>query len=163
MAELGLVYHEIPPLWAPDSRVLILGSIPSPRSRETGFYYGHPRNRFWKTVAAVFGEAVPETIEEKKALMLKHRLALWDVLQSCYIRGASDGSIKDPVPNDIRGLMGKTEISRIFTTGEKADRLYMKLVYQSTGLRSERLPSTSPANCAVSDAELVRAYERIII
>ena len=125
MAELGLVYHEIPPLWAPDSRVLILGSIPSPRSRETGFYYGHPRNRFWKTVAAVFGEAVPETIEEKKALMLKHRLALWDVLQSCYIRGASDGSIKDPVPNDIRGLMEKTEISRIFTTGEKADRLYM--------------------------------------
>ena len=163
MAELGLVYHEIPPLWAPDSRVLILGSIPSPRSRETGFYYGHPRNRFWKTVAAVFGEAVPETIEEKKALMLKHRLALWDVLQSCYIRGASDGSIKDPVPNDIRGLMEKTEISRIFTTGEKADRLYMKLVYQSTGLRSERLPSTSPAKCGVSDAELVRASARIII
>ena len=163
MAELGLVYHEIPPLWAPDSRVLILGSIPSPRSRETGFYYGHPRNRFWKTVAAVFGEEVPETIEEKKTLMLKHRLALWDVLQSCYIRGASDGSIKDPVPNDIKGLMDKTEISRIFTTGEKADRLYMKLVYQSTGLRSERLPSTPPANCAVSDAELVRAYERIII
>ena len=159
-AELSRVYHELPPVWSEESEILILGSLPSPKSRETGFYYGHPRNRFWKVLAGVYGEPVPRTIDEKKSMLKRHRIALWDVLESCLIRGASDTSIKDPVPNDIKGLIRKTHIRRIITTGSKAYSLYMKLVYPKTGIKAERLPSTSPANCAVSDQELVTMYKK---
>lgn len=157
------IWHEIPPVWAPDSELLMLGSLPSPKSRETGFYYGHPRNRFWRVLAAVFEEPVPEDVEAKRSLILRHRIALWDVIDNCLIRGASDSSIKDPVPNDIAGLMKKTRISRIFTTGARADELYMKLCYPDTGVPSVRLPSTSPANCAMSDLEIIRIYKENIL
>ncbi len=159
-AELRRVYHELPPVWTEDSEILILGSLPSPRSRETGFYYGHPRNRFWKVMAGVFGEAIPETVCEKKDMLNRHRIALWDVIESCLIRGAADTSIKNPIPNDIGGLIERTHISRVITTGSKAYSLYMKLVYPHTGIQAEALPSTSPANCAVSDQELIAMYKR---
>ncbi len=157
------IWHEIPALWSPDSELLMLGSLPSPKSRETGFYYGHPRNRFWRVMAAVFEEPIPEDVEAKRSLMLRHRIALWDVIDNCLIRGASDSSIKDPVPNDIAGLMKKTHIRRIFTTGARADELYMKLCYPDTGLASIRLPSTSPANCAMKDQEIIRIYKENIL
>ena len=154
------VTHTFPPVYAPDSSVLILGSIPSPKSREIGFYYGHPRNRFWSVLAQVLNEPVParEDIEAKKALCLRHHIALWDVLASCYIHGADDGSIEEPVPNDIAGLLQKTQITHIFATGTKAYQLYRKYCEMKTGVEAVRLPSTSPANCAVKEEALLNAY-----
>lgn len=156
------VVHNIPPLCSPDSRILILGSIPSPLSRETGFYYGNPRNRFWKVLAGVYGVREPETTEEKKKLVLEHGLALWDVLRECIIRGASDGSIREPVPNDIPGLLEGSSINKICTTGEKSYKLYMKYVFPLTGMKAIRLPSTSPANCAVSLERLIGIYSEAL-
>ena len=118
------VTHEFPAVYDRNSRVLLLGSIPSPKSREVGFYYGHPQNRFWKVLAQVLGENVPETIPQKKALLKKHHVALWDVLESCTIVGASDTSIEDAVPNRIGELVKKSKVSRIFCTGATAHRLY---------------------------------------
>ena len=158
--KLNFVTHTFPPLYAADSKVLILGSIPSPKSRELGFYYGHPRNRFWSVLSQVLDEPVParEDIEAKKSLCLRHGIALWDVLASCYIHGADDGSIEEPVPNDIAGLLRKTQITQIFTTGAKADTLYRRYCLPETGVEALRLPSTSPANCAVKDEDLLKAY-----
>ena len=155
------VLHELPPVWSADSRTLVLGSIPSPKSRETGFYYGHPQNRFWRTLARVFGEPVPETVPEKKAMLRRHKVALWDVLASCTIVGAGDSSIEDPVPNDVAGLVAKTKVTRIFCTGATAHRLYVRHCAKAVGIDAVRLPSTSPANCAVSDEALVEAYRAI--
>ncbi len=155
------VTHEFPPLYDENSRILILGSIPSPKSREQGFYYGHPQNRFWKVIAAVLDERLPVTIDEKKALLLKHGIALWDSLEECDIQGASDSSVKNPVPTDISRLLSETKITRIYTTGAAADRYYMKYQSDAAGIRSVRLPSTSPANCAVSMEKLIEAYSVI--
>ena len=158
MAELTHVTHEFPPLFDADSEVLILGSIPSPRSREQGFYYGHPQNRFWKVMAAVLEEPLPETIDEKKAMLLKHHIALWDSLEECDIAGASDSSIKNPVPTDIPALLKKTKIQKIFTTGAAAQKYYDKFQLPLTGIPSVKLPSTSPANCAVKLETLTGEY-----
>ena len=152
------IYHELEPVFSEESRILILGSLPSPKSRETGFYYGHPKNRFWRVISTVFEEPLPETIEQKRELILRHRLALWDVIESCLIKGASDSSIKEPVANDIPKLLERTGISHIVTTGRKAQSLYMKLVYPRTGIEAICLPSTSPANCAVGEEELISCY-----
>lgn len=152
------VTHEFPALFAPDSEILMLGSIPSPKSREQGFYYGHPQNRFWKVMAEVLREPVPATIDEKKAMLLKHKIALWDVLDSCTIVGASDTSIEDVVPNDISKIVAKTKIKRIFCTGATAHKLYQKYCEAGTGMPAIKLPSTSPANCAVKFEKLVEAY-----
>ena len=157
-----LVTHEFPALYDRNSRVLLLGSIPSPKSREQGFYYGHPQNRFWKVLAAVLGESVPETIPQKKAMLKKHHIALWDVLESCTIVGASDTSIEDAVPNKISELVKATRVERIFCTGATAHKLYQKYCAADVGIDAERLPSTSPANCAVSFEKLVEAYRRIL-
>ena len=156
------VTHEFGPLYDADCEVLILGSIPSPKSREQAFYYGHPQNRFWKVMAAVVGEPVPQTIEEKRRMMLKHHIAMWDALEACDIRGASDSSIKNPVPTDIPGLLAKTRITRIYATGATAYKYYQKFNAPRTGIDAVRLPSTSPANCAVSQEELVEAYRVIL-
>lgn len=160
---LQFVTHTFPAVFDARSRVLILGSIPSPKSREQGFYYGHPRNRFWRTLSKVLAEEEPEQgdIEAKKALLLRHGIALWDVLASCYIHGADDGSISEPVPNDIAGLIRHTEIAGVFTTGKKADALYRKYCLPQTGIPAVCLPSTSPANCAVKDEALILAYGQI--
>jgi len=156
------VSHEFPALYDRSSRVLLLGSIPSPKSREVGFYYGHPQNRFWKVLAQVLGEAVPETIPQKKAMLKKHHVALWDVLESCTIVGASDTSIEDAVPNKISELVQASHVDRIFCTGAAAHKLYQKYCAKDVGIDAVKLPSTSPANCAVSIEKLVEAY-RIIL
>ena len=117
---LQTVVHTIPPLYDSHSRVLLLGSIPSPKSREIGFFYGHPQNRFWRVLAAVLGEEVPQTIDEKRAMCLKHHVALWDTIARCDIAGASDTSIRNAEPNDIGKLVRESEITRIFATGGRA-------------------------------------------
>lgn len=160
-AGTGIVYHEFGPLFDKSSRVLVLGTIPSPKSREQGFYYGHPRNRFWKMLAQVFDEPVPENIEEKKALALGHHVALWDVLASCTIRGAEDASIRDAVPNDLQVILSQADIRAIFATGAKAEALYRKFCEPVTGVPCIRLPSTSPANCAMKDEALLAEYQKI--
>lgn len=157
------VKHTIPPVFAPDSLVLLLGTMPSPQSRRQGFYYGHPQNRFWRALAEVFGAPVPEVndIAAKKRLLLQNRLALWDVLADCLIDGAADSSIKAPNPNDIAGLIPKTQIQAVFCTGQKAWQLYQRLCLPACHIPAELLPSTSPANRRVSDAELLAAYQKI--
>ena len=156
------VTHEFPALFDANSEVLMLGSIPSPKSREQGFYYGHPQNRFWKVLANVLNEPLPATIDEKKTMLLKHHIALWDVLDSCTIIGASDTSIEDVVPNDIATLLAKTKIRRIFCTGATAHKLYEKYCEKSTGIKAIKLPSTSPANCAVKMERLAEEYKVIL-
>lgn len=141
------VLHELAPVFDKQSRVLFLGTIPSPKSREKGFYYAHPQNRFWPVLAAVFGEEVPMTTEERRNFALSHGIALWDVLASCTIRGADDQSIKDPVANDLSIILNHADIRAIFTTGKKAAALYKKYCLPQTKREAIELPSTSPANC----------------
>lgn len=159
---LQTVFHTIPPLYDSHSRVLLLGSIPSPKSREAGFYYAHPQNRFWRVLAAVLGEEVPQTIEEKRAMCLKHHVALWDTIARCDIAGASDTSIRNAVPNDIGKLVRESEITRIFATGGKSADLYRKLIEPQLHIPTTQLPSTSPANAAWSLERLIEAYRVIL-
>ncbi len=157
-----IVSHEFGPFYDENSRVLILGSIPSPKSREMGFYYGHPRNRFWMVLADVLGEAVPETVAERKAFLTRNRIALWDVLDSCEINGAEDASIRDPKPNDMNMILEKADIRAVFTTGGKATKLYEKLCFPVCGIPAIGLPSTSPANCGCSYEKLKDAYGQVL-
>ncbi|MBQ5804851.1 MAG: DNA-deoxyinosine glycosylase [Erysipelotrichaceae bacterium] len=154
-------YHQIEPVYDKNSKILILGSFPSVKSRETGFFYGHPQNRFWKIVAAVFEEDVPATIEEKKKMLLRNGIALWDVVASCEIEGSADSSIRNVRPNDIKKLIGKTSISRIYVNGTTALKLYQKYLEEQLGMEAIVLPSTSPANAAYSIERLIDAW-RII-
>lgn len=155
------VTHNFPPLFAPDSRALILGSIPSPKSREQAFFYGHPQNRFWPVLAAVFGEPAPQTIEDKRSLALRHRIAMWDTLAACDIRGASDTSIRNPVANDLPWLIAQTRVRAVFCTGTTSYKYYKKLCQPQTGIEAVCLPSTSPANAAWSKERLIQAYSVI--
>lgn len=147
------------PVFSKNSRVLILGSYPSPKSFAQNFYYGHPQNRFWPLVAALTGCAVPQTIPEKQALILNNGLALWDSLESCTITGASDASIRDPVPNDIAAMLSKTAVHSIFCNGAAAHRYYRQFNQANTGIPAQRLPSTSPANAAFSFQRLLEAWQ----
>ena len=156
------VTHEFPPVYDENCKVLIIGSIPSPKSREQGFYYGHPQNRFWTVLGAVFGEAAPGSVPEKKTFVLAHHIALWDALEECDISGASDSSIKNPVPTDIPWLLERTKIRAVFATGATAYKYYQKYNFPQTGIEAVRLPSTSPANCAVSLSKLIEAYTVIL-
>ena len=142
------VVHTFGPLYNEDSGILILGSIPSPASREMGFYYGHPRNRFWQMVAELYGMPLPDSIEEKKALVLSHGLALWDVIEECDIIGASDSSVKNAVPTDILSLLGKTQIQTILCNGALSKKIYDQYQLPRTGIPAQKMPSTSPANAA---------------
>lgn len=160
--EYQTVYHNFEPLYQPDSKILLLGSIPSPKSREQGFFYGHPQNRFWRVLAAVCRQAVPQTIEEKRALCTAHHIALWDVLASCEIKGASDAAIRNPVANPIESLISKTQIEAIFTTGTTAYTLYQKLCLPRTHLSARKLPSTSPANAAWTIERLITQYTAML-
>ena len=162
MAEYEHVKHTFEPVYDENSKILILGSLPSVKSREQGFYYGHPQNRFWKVLADVLDEEIPETVEQRKKMLAKHHIALWDVLDSCEIKGASDTSIKDPVANDMNVILSKAGIRAIFTTGAKADELYKKMCYPICGVASIRLPSTSPANCGYKYENLKEAYSQIL-
>ena len=153
------VTHEFPPVFDERSRVLILGTIPSPRSREFGFYYMHPQNRFWKMLCAVLNEKLPSDIEGRKLLCLKHGIALWDVLESCDISGAEDSSIKNAVPNDLRMIIDNCPIRAVFTTGKKAHALYGK--HFTELIPDIWLPSTSPANRTISESEMLEQYRKI--
>lgn len=159
MKEPHPVVHPFPPVWDTDSRVLILGSFPSERSRETGFYYGHPQNRFWRVLAALYHVSVPQTNEEKRALLLARHIALWDSVAACEIVGSSDASIRGAVPNDVAGLLAKTHIHTIFTNGTAARRVYEKYTEPLTGKPCVPLPSTSPANAARSLEKLIDAWQ----
>lgn len=156
------IIHSIEPVFDTESRVLILGTMPSPKSREVQFYYGHPQNRFWRVLAAVLGEEVPRSVPEKKAMLLRHRIALWDVLAECEITGASDSSIRNPVANDLSVILDHAPVQAVFTTGATAWKLYTRLQKPHTGIEAVRLPSTSPANCAVKMEALTEAYKAIL-
>ena len=148
------------PVYGPSSRALILGTWPSPKSREMAFYYGHPQNRFWPMLAALTGEPIParEDIDAKKQLILRHGLALWDTLESCTITGASDASIKDVEPNDLAALVNRLGVQAIFCNGATSGRLYRKYAQPLTGLEAVVLPSTSPANAAFTMPRLLDAW-----
>jgi hypoxanthine-DNA glycosylase len=161
MAELTHVDRGIDPTYDAHSCVLVLGSMASPASRELGYNYGHPRNRFWPVLAACTGEPTPETTEERRAFVLRHRIALWDVIASCDIAGASDTSIKNVVPNDLTLVTRQAPIRAVFCTGAKAHELYQRWCQTSVGMPATRLPSTSPANAACSFERLVAAYQQI--
>lgn len=198
--EAQTLEHTIPPVFDARSRVLLLGSFPSPKSREVGFFYGHPQNRMWRVLAAVLGEyggdpaasgaagataavgrgdaepagsaagasalaaagpgavAVPQTTEERRAFLLRNRIAMWDVIASCSIEGASDASIRDVVPNDLSRVLDTAPIQAIFCTGAKAHQLYRRYQEPVTGVPARKLPSTSAANASWSLERLVEAY-----
>lgn len=157
------VTHEIQPVFDSRSHVLLLGTMPSPASREQGFYYGHPQNRFWRVLAAIFDEPAPRTIEEKRDMLLRHHVALWDVLASCEIEGASDASIRDAQPNDLARIFDAADIRAVFATGTKAGELYRKLIEPTLGVPCTTLPSTSPANAKMKLADLVDAYGKALL
>ncbi|MDR1209636.1 MAG: DNA-deoxyinosine glycosylase [Clostridiales bacterium] len=152
------VIHPFPPLVGADSRALILGSFPSERSRAEGFFYGHPQNRFWRVLAAVYGADAPQSVAEKRDFILSRRLALWDVIAECDIEGSADASIGGVVPNDIGKLMRDAPITRVFTNGGTAFRLYKKYILPDTGAAASRLPSTSSANAGWSAERMIEAW-----
>lgn len=153
--------HPIPPLYSASSSVLILGSFPSVKSREQEFFYGHPQNRFWRVIAAVYGTSVPTAVEEKKKLILSNGLALWDVIAECEIEGSSDSSISAVKPNDISIILNNCPVKRIFVNGKMAEKYYIKYIQPKIGLKAVCLPSTSPANAAWSFERLCEAWKVI--
>ena len=156
------IVHSFEPVYDKDSEILILGTLPSVKSRENNFYYGHKQNRFWKVLATLLKEPLPETIEEKKAMLLAHRIALWDVIQSCDIKGSSDSSIKNVQPTDIGMILEKTNVTQIYANGNKAGQLYKRYQFPVTGIEATVLPSTSPANAAWSFDRLCEAWRVIL-
>lgn len=153
--------HEFPPIYDKESRILILGTFPSVKSREQQFYYGHPQNRFWKVLAALTDSPIPSTIPEKKELLLKNHIAVWDVIQSCEIIGSSDTSIRNVVPADIPHILARSAIHSIYGNGTKACQLYDKYILSRTGMPIHPLPSTSPANAAFSLERLIQSWSCI--
>lgn len=158
MSDTQRIVHPIPPLFDKDCTKLILGSFPSVKSREAQFFYGHPQNRFWKLLAELFSEEVPQTVEEKSALVLRHHIAMWDTIHSCTITGSSDSSIKDVVPNDLSVILDNSRVTQIFANGTASYKLYQKYIYPVTGIQAIKLPSTSPANAAFSLERLKQSW-----
>ena len=150
--------HPFDPVVSPESRVLILGSFPSVKSREQGFYYGHPQNRFWRVLAEVYHEPPPLTIDEKRSLVLRHGLALWDVIASCDITGSSDASVRNAVPVDIARVLRAAGIHAVLCNGALSGKLYAKFLRPVTGMDALILPSTSPANAAWSLPRLIDVW-----
>ncbi len=155
------IEHPFAPVFASDSRVLVLGTFPSVKSRENAFYYGHPQNRFWRLLAALFDTDIPITIPQKKHLLLQHHIALWDVLASCDITGSADSSIQRPVPNDIGTLLAQTSVHTLYANGQTAAALYRRWCEPQTGKPIIALPSTSPANAAWTLEKLISAWEPV--
>lgn len=153
--------HTIQPVYNEHSEVLILGSFPSVKSREQQFFYGHKQNRFWRVLARVLECEVPEDIPQKKAMLLAHHIAVWDVIASCEITGSSDASIRDVKPNDLSRILHCADIREIYTNGSKAYQLYQKYIYPVNGQEAHLLPSTSPANAGYSLERLVDAWKVI--
>ena len=161
MQEYEHVTHTFEPVFDKKSKVLILGSFPSVKSRENNFYYGHPQNRFWKVLARIFEVDVPQTIEDKKTFLLAHGIAVWDVIESCTIVGSSDTSIRDVVVNDFSKLLKKSSVDKIYVNGTKAYELYHRYAEIETGIKAVKLPSTSPANAAWSLEKLCEVWRQI--
>lgn len=169
--ESKTVIHEIPPVWSKESKVIFLGTMPSPVSRRQGFFYMHPQNRFWKVLPEVFGEKLSfpnnstflqEAVGERKDFIIRHRLALWDVLESCEIEGASDASIKKEKVNDFTEIFTKSKIRNVCFTGKAAQALWKKHCDKKYEVNCICLPSTSPANASFSLEKLVSAYKVIL-
>lgn len=157
------IIHPFEPVYNSESQILILGSLPSVKSRENQFYYGHPQNRFWKVIANILNVPVPETIEEKKSLLLENNIALWDVIYECDIAGSSDSSIKNVVPCDIASIINKAKIKKVFCNGQTAGKLYKKFIFPQTKFEAEILPSTSPANAVWTLEKLVENWKKILV
>ena len=156
-----MIVHPIPPVFDANSRILILGSFPSVKSREAEFFYAHPQNRFFRVLSAVYEDELPETTEQRRAFLVRHHVAVWDVIARCDISGSSDGSIKNAEANDIRPILEKANIECIFVNGKTAERLYIKHIEPIVGIKASLLPSTSPANAAFSLERLIEAWKKI--
>lgn len=156
-----MVNHPFPPLYDKNSKVLILGSFPSVKSREQNFFYGHPQNRFWKVVATVLEKEIPTTIEEKREFLLSSNIALWDVIASCEITGSSDSSIKNVVANDLTEILETANIKKIFVNGKTAEKYYNRYIKDKIGRDAVCLPSTSPANAMWNVESLVEEWKKI--
>ena len=155
------IHHPFPPLYDADSKILILGSFPSVKSREQKFFYGHLQNRFWRVTSTVFGCEVPETVEEKKLFLHSNHIALWDVIASCEITGSSDSSIKNVIANDLEPILSGSRVDRIFVNGRAAERFYIKYTRDTLGRDAIYLPSTSPANATWSIERLAAEWSAI--
>jgi len=163
MAERTREEHGFGPYYDSESEILILGSFPSVKSREQSFYYGHPRNRFWAVLATLNGENVPENLDEKKEFLTRNHIALYDVIESCSIAGSSDSSISDVVATDLSPVLSGSSVGdRIYTNGSKAYELYMKYQYPKLGIEAVKLPSTSPANAAMSLDKLIQKWKELV-
>ena len=156
------IIHPFGPLYNENATILILGSLPSIKSREQNFFYGHPQNRFWPLLAALFEEVPPSTVEEKKALALRHRVALWDTIYSCDIVSSSDSSIRSVVPTDLRPILSGSAVTRIFCNGATSGRYFQKYQAKTLGMEATVLPSTSPANAAWTFDRLLEAWRVIL-
>lgn len=159
--EYFMVIHPIKPVFDSNSKILILGSFPSVKSREVNFFYGHPQNRFWKVLAAVFKAEVPNTVEEKKNFLLEHHVAVWDVIASCDIVGSSDSSIKNVVANDLSEILNEAKIKQIFVNGKTAEQYYKRYIEKEINRKAICLPSTSPANAAWRLERLIEEWKKI--
>lgn len=153
--------HPLAPVFNEDSNILILGSFPSVKSREGEFFYHHPQNRFWRVISTVFNEELPETVEEKRNILLRNNIALWDVVQSCEITGSADISIKNVIPNDIMPILEKAKIQVLYANGGTAYRLYKRYIFNHSKREIILLPSTSPANASYSLDRLIEAWKVI--
>ncbi len=156
-----MVVHNIPPVFDKNSEILILGSFPSVKSRETKFFYGHKQNRFWKIVAEIFDCSVPQTVNEKKRFLIDNHIALWDVIAQCEITGSSDLSIKNAEANNLDIILNSANIKKIFVNGKTAERYYNKYLFEKIGINAVCLPSTSPANAAYSFEKLKKEWSKI--
>lgn len=155
------VIHPLKPIYDSNSKILILGSFPSVKSREANFYYGHPQNKFWRTLERVYEENIGPSNMDKTKFLLKHNIALWDVIKSCTIIGSNDNSIKDVTVNNIERLVKITKIKKIYTTGKKAYNLYQKYIYPKTKIEAIYLPSTSPLNASISLENIINEYKKL--
>lgn len=162
MAELEWIKHPIEPFYDSNARILILGSFPSVKSREQMFFYGHKQNRFWKVMAAVLQEEVPQTIDDKKRMLQKHKIAVYDVIYSCEIAGSSDSSIRNVTPTDLKTIVRLSQVNRIFCNGKTAGGLYAKYQEKITGIVATTLPSTSPANAMWNMDRLIEEWKKIL-
>lgn len=159
---MSKLIHPFKPIYNKESKILILGSFPSVKSREDNFYYAHPQNRFWRLLANILKCNTPTTVDEKKEMLLKNNIAIWDVLSSCDIVGSSDASIKNPVVNDISGIIKKTKITKVFFNGKKAFEVYNKYNNENLDINFEVLPSSSPANAMWSFEKLYEYWNNVI-
>lgn len=155
--------HNIEPVYDRNSRILILGSFPSVKSREAAFFYHHPQNRFWKVLAGIYKEPVPDTVEEKKEFLHRNHIAVWDVIASCTISGSSDASIREAVPNDLRRILDTADIQQIFVNGKTAEKMFVRYQQKQLGRGAVALPSTSPANAAWTLEKLLDVWGKAIL